>query len=175
MPDRDIQNKLKAVKLLMLDVDGVLTDGGLYIDDNGVESKRFDVRDGFGIRLLIQSGVRVAVVTGRKSIALEHRCRELGISPVYQAVRDKAALLGEIVEQAAVTAEQCAFVADDLPDLAIIKRVGLSIAVADAHALIRSTADLTTQNRGGHGAVREICERILAARDCWDDVLKAYG
>lgn len=166
---------LKNIKLLLLDMDGVLTRGDIIYNDNGAEIKAFNSKDGVGLRLLMDSGISVGIVTGRKSEALRHRCRNLKIELIYEDVHDKSALLDDISQKTGVKPAEMAFVGDDLPDLPIMNRVGVSVAVADANIHVRQKADLVTKAPGGRGAVREVCETILAAQGLWDDVLKRYG
>ncbi|MGA6924432.1 MAG: HAD hydrolase family protein, partial [Desulfosarcina sp.] len=154
---------LKSIRLLLLDVDGVLTAGEVIYNDLGQETKAFNVRDGLGIRLLMAAGIRVGIVTGRRSKALMHRCNNLGIELVKTGIRDKAAALDELLRETGLTASVTAFVGDDLPDLPILRRVGVPIAVGDAHDRVKQAALITTRAPGGRGAVREISERILQA------------
>lgn len=163
---------LKSVKLLLLDVDGVLTRGEIIYGDDGSETKIFHVRDGLGIRLLMAAGIGVGVVTGRRSQALSHRCATLGITHLYDAVSDKAALLEGICRDLQVSPAETAFIADDLPDVALLARVGTPIAVADAHDLVKARAVFQTRAKGGAGAVREACEAILKAQGLWSKTLK---
>jgi 3-deoxy-D-manno-octulosonate 8-phosphate phosphatase (KDO 8-P phosphatase) len=163
---------LKTVKLLLLDVDGVLTRGEIIYGDDDAEIKIFNVRDGLGLRLLMAAGIGVGIVTGRRSRALSHRCANLGITHLYDAVSDKAALLGHICREMRVSPAETAFIADDLPDLALMARVGTPIAVADAHELVKARALYQTRARGGAGAVREASEAILKARGLWAQTLK---
>ena len=169
-----LQNKLKQIKLLLLDVDGVLTRGDIVYDDNGQEIKVFNVKDGLGLRLIANAGITVGVVTGRSSMALKHRCNNLGIEHIFEGVGDKAALLSRISDQTGVSAEKTAYVGDDLPDLPIMNRVGVSVAVSDACEIVRRNAALVTLSKGGCGAVREICETILKAQELWDQALKRF-
>lgn len=157
-------SKLSAIRLVAFDVDGVFTDGRFYLSDDGVESKAFNTQDGFGIRQLINAGIDVAVISGRQSRAVERRMAELGVTHVVQGCKDKVAALGEIVETLGITTGQCAYVGDDVPDLPLLNTVGYSIAVANAVLEVREQCDYTTSADGGHGAVREVCELILAAR-----------
>jgi 3-deoxy-D-manno-octulosonate 8-phosphate phosphatase (KDO 8-P phosphatase) len=157
-------SKLSAIRLVAFDVDGVFTDGRFYLSDDGVESKAFNTQDGFGIRQLINAGIDVAVISGRQSGAVERRMAELGVTHVVQGCKDKVAALGEIVETLGITTGQCAYVGDDVPDLPLLNTVGYSIAVANAVLEVREQCDYTTSADGGHGAVREVCELILAAR-----------
>ena len=156
-------SKLSAVRLVAFDVDGVFTDGRFYLSDDGIESKAFNTQDGFGIRQLINAGINVAVISGRQSGAVERRMAELGVTHVIQGCKDKVAALGEIVDALGITTEQCAYVGDDVPDLPLLNAVGYSIAVANAVSDVRQQCDYTTSAGGGHGAVREVCELILAA------------
>ncbi|GAB6908502.1 3-deoxy-D-manno-octulosonate 8-phosphate phosphatase [Desulfosarcina cetonica] len=168
----DTDTRLRQIALFLMDVDGVLTTGQVIYDDAGQETKIFNVRDGVGIRMLMDVGVKVGIVTGRRSMALIHRCRNLGIDLIKDGVRDKSKALIEILNETGVAAENTAFVGDDLPDLPILRRVGLPIAVGDAHALVKQTAAWTTQLAGGCGAIREIAERILVARGEWESLLQ---
>jgi 3-deoxy-D-manno-octulosonate 8-phosphate phosphatase (KDO 8-P phosphatase) len=163
---------LKKISLLLLDVDGVLTTGQVIYNDSGEETKVFDVRDGLGLRLLMEAGIKVGVITGRRSLALVHRCNNLGITLLKDGIRDKAAALENILQETGVPASQTAFVGDDLPDLPVLRRVGVPIAVGDAHDLVKQAAAWTTSARGGRGAVREISERILKARGDWDALIQ---
>lgn len=167
-----IDTRLKQIDLILLDVDGVLTTGQVIYNDSGQETKVFHVRDGLGVRMLMEAGLTVGIVTGRRSMALVHRCRNLGIHLLKDGIRDKAAALESILQETGVAAADTAFVGDDLPDLPIMRRVGVPIAVGDAHNLVKEAAVLTTQARGGCGAVREISERILKARGDWDPLIK---
>ncbi len=167
-------NKLKNIKLLILDVDGVLTDGGIIYNDNRVETKIFNVKDGLGIRFLMEAGINVCIATGRRSNALYHRCKNLGIEHIFDGLGDKAAMLDLILDRTGVSAEQVAFMGDDLPDLALMKKVGLSIAVADAHKTVFKNADMVTLEKGGNGAVRETCEAILKAQGLWENILERF-
>jgi 3-deoxy-D-manno-octulosonate 8-phosphate phosphatase (KDO 8-P phosphatase) len=166
--------QLKNIRMLLLDVDGVLTDGSIIYNENGDEIKVFNARDGLGIRLLQKAGIHVGIVTGRSSQALLHRCRNLGIELVYDDVRDKSAVLDEILKQLKISAQEIAFVGDDLIDLPVMRRVGLPIAVADAHELVMESALWTTAARGGQGAVREVCEALLKAQKKWRPLLEEF-
>lgn len=163
---------LKRIKLLLLDVDGVLTDGSILYGDNGAEIKVFNVKDGHGIRLLMKAGVQVGLITGRRSQALKHRCDNLGIKLLFDGIQDKTSVFEQIVEQTGVTPEETAFIGDDLPDLSLFRKVGLSIAVSDAHSDILEAARIVTTAKGGCGAVREICDAILKAQEKWDDIVE---
>ncbi|MEE8400473.1 MAG: HAD-IIIA family hydrolase [Desulfobacterales bacterium] len=170
----DSSVKLKQIELLILDVDGVLTDGSIVYSDSGEELKTFNAKDGLGLRLLQDAGIMVSIVTGRRSEALAHRCTNLGISLLYQGVDDKAAALSTILKQTGVTADNTAAMGDDLPDLALLKHIGCAIAVADADEIVRNHADLVTVAKGGAGAVREVCEGILKAQGHWETILEKW-
>jgi 3-deoxy-D-manno-octulosonate 8-phosphate phosphatase (KDO 8-P phosphatase) len=169
------ENKLNKIKLLLLDVDGVLTDGSIIYDDSGQEIKVFNVKDGLGIRLLIEAGIKVGIITGRKSEALKHRCENLGIDHIFQGVRDKSSLLDLIFKQTGSTSDETAFIGDDLLDLSIMNLVGTPIAVSDAHDSVIKKASIVTKAKGGKGAVREISEAILKAKGQWEIILKRYS
>ncbi len=154
---------LAGIRLVAFDVDGVFTDGRFYLSDDGVESKAFHTQDGFGIRKLINAGIEVAVISGRRSGAVERRMAELGVAHVVQGCRDKVAALDDLLATLRLTSEQCAFVGDDIPDLPLLQSVGFSIAVANAVPEVRELCDYTTTAAGGAGAVREVCELVLGA------------
>ena len=162
------RQRLRRMELLVLDVDGVLTDGGLWFDASGQLIKRFDVRDGLGIRLLQQAGVTVALLSGGQGGATEVRARQLGIEHCLVGIKDKVAALSALQQQLGVDMETTVFVGDDLNDLAVRPVVGLLLAPADACRPVRRGADLVLRRKGGHGAVRELAERILQARGRWD-------
>lgn len=164
----------KNIKLVLLDVDGVLTDGRLYYGNSGEELKAFDIQDGLGIKLLQKGGVKVGIITGRRSALLQRRAEELAISPLVQGREDKWLALNEMMQDLGVSLEEIAFVGDDLPDLAVIKRVGLGITPANGSHIVASQADWQTKNSGGDGAVREIAELILSAQDKLESILAAY-
>ncbi|WP_031433945.1 3-deoxy-manno-octulosonate-8-phosphatase KdsC [Methylomarinum vadi] len=166
--------KAKQVKLLILDVDGVLTDGRLFFDDQGREYKCFHARDGHGIKLLRQSGVEVAVISGRKSNSVALRMKNLGIEHVYQGHEDKIAAFHEVLAKTGVSAGQAAHVGDDLLDLPIMIRVGFAVAVNDANFAVKQHADWCTETNGGLGAVREVCDLIMQAQDSFRAVLQRY-
>lgn len=153
-----------SIQLLILDVDGVLTDGRLYYGTRGETLKAFHVRDGYGIKALRKSGVEIAVISGRDSAMVSFRCKELGIRKVFQGVHDKLAALNRLCKQMELTPLQCACIGDDSPDVSIMQVVGLAFAVADAHPEARSAAHRVTTLSGGLGAVREVCDLLVAAR-----------
>jgi 3-deoxy-D-manno-octulosonate 8-phosphate phosphatase (KDO 8-P phosphatase) len=153
-----------AIRLLVLDVDGVLTDGRLYYGPRGEALKVFDVRDGLGIVRLLRAGLSVAVISARRSPMVAARCRELGVRHVHQGAADKLAVLGRLCKRLALTPAAVACVGDDLPDVPVMRVAALSFAVADAHQSVRRAADVVTRHRGGRGAVREVCDHLLALR-----------
>lgn len=167
--------QLAEISLLLLDVDGVLTDGSIYFDHLGEELKAFNSKDGLGLHFLLGAGIQVGVVTARQSKALQHRCNNLGIDLVFQGMRDKAAAMEHIRERTGVSPNQMAFMGDDVLDLPMFARVGLAIAVADAHPYVLKQADMVTSAKGGKGAVREICDAILSAKGLLDDILARYN
>jgi len=159
-----VNAKLARIRLVAFDVDGVFTDGRFYLSDDGVESKAFHTQDGFGIRQLIESKIVVAVISGRKSGAVERRMAELGVPHVVQGCKDKVAALDGIIESLGITTRECAYVGDDIPDLPLLNHVGVSIAVANAVGALHEQCDITTSATGGAGAVREVCELLLASQ-----------
>jgi 3-deoxy-D-manno-octulosonate 8-phosphate phosphatase (KDO 8-P phosphatase) len=165
------QAKARKIKLLLLDVDGVLTDGGIYLDDRGVESKRFDVRDGQGITLLQRAGIRTGIITGRSSAVVRHRARELGVEIVYQGVADKAGAYEEIKQLTGLTDEEIAYMGDDIGDIPVLRRAGLAMTVRESW-LARSRVDYVTRAAGGHGAVREVADLLLRANGAWKKLLR---
>jgi len=160
--------KLPGVRLIAFDVDGVFTDGRFYLSDDGVESKAFHTQDGFGIRQLLTAGISVAVISGRRSGAVERRMQELGVPHIVQGCKDKVAALDAILEELGITPDECAYVGDDVPDLPLLRHVGVSIAVANAVATVRMQCDYLTTASGGAGAVREACELLLSTRGISD-------
>jgi 3-deoxy-D-manno-octulosonate 8-phosphate phosphatase (KDO 8-P phosphatase) len=167
-------NKIRRVKLLILDVDGVLTDGRIVIDDAGLESKQFDVKDGHGLKILMRCGIGVVLLTGRRSRVVEHRAADLGITEVHQGIRNKAEAFEAILKRRQIAPEETACVGDDVVDIPLLRRAGFSVAVADAVLEARQVADYVTHHPGGRGAVREVCEVILKAQNRWSDVALRY-
>lgn len=162
------------VKLVAFDVDGVLTDGGLYIGDNGVEYKAFYSRDGHGMRMLMDSGIAVGIITGRESQLVTDRMNALGVSHVYQGRREKGPAFESLMRETGLSSEQIAFVGDDVMDLPVMKRAGLAVAVADAHPLVVEHAHWRTPSPGGRGAVRDVCELVMQAHGSLDAAFRAY-
>lgn len=168
------ETRAARVRLLALDVDGVLTDGMLYYGNNGEELKAFNIKDGLGIKLLKRAGVNVAIITGRQSDLVARRARELGIEDVVQGREDKYEALLELCQRHDLQLEDCAYMGDDLPDLAAIVAAGLGMTVADASAAVRDAAHWQSSYNGGGGAVREACEFILSARGEWPAVVSGF-
>ncbi len=171
-----ITSKAKLIKLLILDVDGVLTDGMLYFgpDSNSEETKGYNVKDGLGITLLQKSDIHVAVITGRKSKSVSDRLAGLKIEYIFQGQENKFDAYLQLINTLNVSPEQVAYVGDDIIDLPVMSKIGLSIAVNDAHPEILKRADWVTKNRGGNGAVREVCDLILQAQDKFDSLINQY-
>lgn len=172
--DRDrLQQALAKIKLLVLDVDGVMTDGGLYLGARE-EMKRYNSRDGAGIKYAMRFGVGVAVITGRESESVTRRCSELGIAEVHQKQLDKLPALTGLLERLGLKPEEAAVMGDDLMELPMMREAGLGIAVADSAPEVRRHADYVTRTRGGEGAIREVVEMILKAKGLWGKVLERY-
>jgi len=155
---------LARIRLVAFDVDGVFTDGRFYLSNDGVESKAFSTHDGYGIRRLVDAGVHVAVISGRDSAAVEQRMQELGVQFIVQACSDKIAAFEEITAELGVSDAETAYVGDDLPDLPLLSKVAVSFAVANAVSELHQKCDFVTKASGGFGAVREVCDAILDAR-----------
>ncbi len=170
----DLVQRARNVRLLVLDVDGVLTDGKLYFLADGSEAKAFSTLDGQGIKMLKNSGVNIAIITGRTSSIVERRAANLGIEHVVQGREDKRIALDELLARLKLSYAQVAYLGDDLPDLAPIRRVALGVAVANANSFVRQHAQAVTMLRGGEGAAREFCEFIMAAQGTLDAAQSAY-
>lgn len=166
--------RARKIKLVIFDVDGVLTDGGIYIGETGELYKPFFCRDGLGITLAHNAGIKTAIITGRQSAQVAFRAKELKIHEVYQGSLDKRAAYNLLKERTGLLDEEIAYVGDDLIDLPIMCQVGLPMAVADAVPEVREKARLVAGFPGGHGAVRELLEFILKAQDSWDDLIKEF-
>lgn len=169
-----MKERLSKIRLLLLDVDGVLTDGRIVIDNNGVETKAFNVRDGHGLKMLQRSGMQVGIITGRRSEVVTVRARELGIDIVHQGVRDKLVPYRELLAQLQLADDQVAYVGDDVVDLPILRRVGFSATVADAIEDVKPLVHYVTRCTGGNGAVREICDLFLKETGHWAEVTARY-
>lgn len=164
-------DKAKDIRLVILDVDGVMSDGRIVIDDNGVESRNFDIKDGMGVVVLQLCGIEVAIITSKKSGAVRHRAEELKIKRFYEGIKKKTEPYEQMLEEMNIHDAQVCYVGDDLVDLAMMRRVGLPVAVGDAVAEVKEAAAYVTTAAGGRGAVREVAEMILKAQDKWDKVL----
>ena len=171
---KSMTEKLKKIKLLIMDVDGVMTDGRIIMDDAGHELKNFNVRDGHGIKLLQRYGIQVAILTGRQSKVVAHRARDLDINDVYQKVFNKKDVFEKILKKHKLSPDEAAFIGDDIVDIPVLKRVGFSVAVADADDMVKKSVHYVAKNRGGHGAVREVCEMILQAQGKWVEIAARY-
>ena len=169
-----MNDRLRKIKLLLLDVDGVMTDGRIIFDSNGVESKFFNVKDGHGIKMVQRGGIEVGIISGRQSQVVANRAAELGITRVYQKAIDKLSPYRLILEETGLADEQVAFVGDDVIDIPVMRRVGFAAAPTDAIAEVLPFAHFVTRNRGGWGAVREICDLLLKAQGGWDEVTARY-
>ena len=169
-----IEARCQSIELIVSDVDGVLTDGGLIFDNEGIETKRFHVRDGMGVKLWQRAGYRFAILTSRTSHIVKLRAAELGIEIVRQGFESKLPVVKEIATDLGFSFDQVCFLGDDLPDLATMRCVGLGVAVADAAADVREAAHHVTELAGGRGAVRETIELILKAKNRWQDVLRRF-
>ena len=172
--DKDIQNRAEKIELAIFDVDGVLTNGGLILGENGNEYKAFHSRDGLGLVMLRDSGCHIAVISGRTSSIVSERMAALGIESVYQGQNDKGKALEGLLNELNVDAQATAYVGDDFIDLPAMRRVGLAIAVADAHPMVIKHAHWITKEKGGHGAAREVCELIMHARGTLDSQIKQF-
>ncbi|MDY6971442.1 MAG: HAD hydrolase family protein [Thermodesulfobacteriota bacterium] len=170
-----IEARAAEIKILFLDVDGVMTDGKITITDRGEETKSFDVKDGQGLKMLMAGDVEVVLVTGRSSPIVEQRARDLGIEEVYQGITDKGAICEELTRVKGLKEKEVCSMGDDLPDLAMFVKAGLRIAVADAVKEVRKAADFITTSKGGSGAVREACELILKSQKKWHGMTAIFS
>jgi len=171
---KDILDKAARIRLLIFDVDGVLTDGSLFVGDDGQEYKAFNSRDGHGIKMLQKHGVIVGIITGRTSKVVEHRMANLGVAHVYQGKLEKLPAFEELIEKLGISAQETAYVGDDVVDLPVMRRVGLAIAVQDAHPLVVRHSHWQTPSGGGHGAARDACEMLMEARGVLEQELDSY-
>ena len=172
--DSAVLKSAQDVKLVLFDVDGVLTDSQLFIGDDGQEYKAFNSRDGHGLKMLMRSGVAVGIITGRTSKVVQHRVADLGIQHIYQGCLDKLPVYETLIQELGLTPEQTAFVGDDVVDLPIMLRAGLALTVHDAHYLVKKHAHWITPSGGGRGAAREICELIMYAQGHYAEAMVAY-
>jgi 3-deoxy-D-manno-octulosonate 8-phosphate phosphatase (KDO 8-P phosphatase) len=173
--ESELLSRMAGVKAVVLDADGVLTDGRLIVGQDGQEMQVFDVRDGFGIRALLMSGIRVALISGRRSEAVRLRCEYLGVSDVFQDVQRKAALFDSLVVKYGINPAETCYVGDDINDIAVLKHAGLSVCVRDACEELKSLCHMVTSRRGGRGAIREVAQGILRAQGKWDGVLGRFA
>ncbi len=171
---QDIYDKARKIKLVIFDVDGVLTDGSLFIGDDGQEYKAFNSRDGHGMKMLMKTGVELAIITGRTSEVVLHRISDLGIKHIYQGQRNKRIAFASLLKDLDLAPEQVAYAGDDIVDLPVMVKVGLAIAVQDAHPFVVQHAHWQTPHGGGRGAGRDVCELIMDAQDNLQSALKTY-
>jgi 3-deoxy-D-manno-octulosonate 8-phosphate phosphatase (KDO 8-P phosphatase) len=171
---KDILDKAARIRLLIFDVDGVLTDGSLFVGDDGQEYKAFNSRDGHGIKMLQKHGVIVGIITGRTSKVVEHRMANLGVTHVYQGKLEKLPAFEELIGKLGISAQETAYVGDDVVDLPVMRRVGLAIAVQDAHPLVVRHSHWQTPSGGGRGAARDACEMLMEARGVLVQELDSY-
>jgi YrbI family 3-deoxy-D-manno-octulosonate 8-phosphate phosphatase len=169
-----LDERCQPIELILSDVDGVLTDGGIVLDNQGIETKRFSTQDGLGVRLWQSAGYRFGLISLRSSQIVKMRAEELGIEIVRQATGNKSAALRQILDELRLSPEQTCYLGDDLPDLPVVRAVGLGVAVAGACEELRRAADYVTTAEGGSGAVRETVEMVLKAQRRWDDVIQKY-
>jgi 3-deoxy-D-manno-octulosonate 8-phosphate phosphatase (KDO 8-P phosphatase) len=169
-----LAEQIKSIRLIAFDVDGILTDGGLYLSDSGEEFKRFNSLDGHGLKMLKASGVELAIITGRTSRCVELRAKNLGINHLYQGVENKLEVMQALLAKLQLTPEASAYMGDDVVDLPVMRRVGLAISVPNAPQVLRDHAHYVSQREGGHGAVREACELIMSAQGTLDTQLAPY-
>ncbi|HEX5363044.1 MAG TPA: HAD hydrolase family protein [Gallionella sp.] len=167
-------SRAKLIRLMTFDVDGVMTDGGLFLTDSGDEMKRFNSLDGHGIKMLRASGVEIAIITGRTSRCVELRAQNLGIEHVYQGVEHKLDAMVDLLNRLKLSRDAAAYMGDDVVDLCVMRHVGLSISVPESPQVVRNHSDYVTQRSGGHGAVREACELIMSAQGTLDAQLAPY-
>lgn len=171
---RDILERASRIQLAIFDVDGVLTDGSLFIGDDGQEYKAFNSRDGHGMVMLRQTGVTLAIITGRSSEVVRIRMASLGITHIYQGIQDKLIAYEELKQSLTLTDEAIAYVGDDVVDLPVLRRAGLAVAVADAHPLVQRHTHWQTRSSGGRGAARDLCELIMEAQGTLDAMMARY-
>jgi 3-deoxy-D-manno-octulosonate 8-phosphate phosphatase (KDO 8-P phosphatase) len=172
--DPDAHEKARRIKLIIFDVDGVLTDGSIIIHNDGAESKAFNVKDGHGIKLAMRAGIQASIITGRKSEVVRRRAEELGIEHLFQGALEKSGAVTALLDQLSLAPEDAAFVGDDLIDIPAMRMVGLAAAVADATDEAKQYAHMITELSGGRGAAREVCEFILKAQKLWESSIERY-
>jgi len=171
----DLNQRCQPIELILSDVDGVLTDGRIVLDNQGVESKQFSVRDGMGVRLWQKAGYRFGVITARHSRVVQLRAKELDIEILHQGSTDKLTAMRQILDELHLAPEQVCYIGDDWPDLSVVRAAGLGVAVADACEELREAADFVTRTVGGSGAVRELIEWVLKNQGRWEEVTRAYA
>lgn len=167
-------NQAKSIRLVAFDIDGIMTDGGLYLADSGEEFKRFNSLDGHGLKMLKASGVELAIITGRTSRCVELRARNLGIAHLFQGVENKLATMQSLLEQLNIPADAAAYMGDDVVDLPVMRRMALALTVPEAPQVVRDHAHYVTRRNGGQGAVREVCELIMSAQGTLEAQLAPY-
>jgi 3-deoxy-D-manno-octulosonate 8-phosphate phosphatase (KDO 8-P phosphatase) len=172
---REVLDKIKKVKLLLLDVDGVLTDGRIIYDSGGRDLKFFDVHDGMGVYLLKKAGIPTILITAKGSDAIRPRAKDMGVSAIFEDISPKSCVLDKILKKYKLTSKELCFVGDDLVDLCLMKRVGFAVAVANAIPEIKHAAIYITRKKGGRGAVREVAELILKGQGKWGNLIKSYA
>lgn len=172
--NKKMKEKIKNIKMLMLDVDGVMTDGKIIMDDEGRQLKNFNVRDGHGLKMVQRYGIQVVILTGRKSEVVNHRAKDLDIKEVYQGALNKKEVFLKILQKHNLAASAVAYMGDDIIDIPVLRQVGFSVAVADAVDVVKKNVDYVTKAKGGNGAVREVCEIILQAQDKWQEIAEKY-
>jgi 3-deoxy-D-manno-octulosonate 8-phosphate phosphatase (KDO 8-P phosphatase) len=175
MENHEIERRARRIKLVLMDCDGVMTDGRLWLTPEGDEQKVFDVRDGQGISLCHRAGLKTGIISGRRSSAVEWRAEDLKMSYVRQFAKDKIKALDEILKEADLSEDECAYIGDDLGDVSVMLRVELAVAVADAVAETKHAAHYVTRLPGGRGAVREVCELILKAQGRWEELMDHFS
>jgi 3-deoxy-D-manno-octulosonate 8-phosphate phosphatase (KDO 8-P phosphatase) len=169
-----MNERLEKIRLLLMDVDGVLTDGRIIIDSNGVESKFFNVKDGHGIKMVQRAGIQVGIISGRESQVVSNRASELGITCIYQKAHDKLVPYREILARTGLNDYEVAYIGDDVIDLPLLRRVGFAAAPADAIEEVIPWVHFVSKNAGGWGAVREVCDLLLKCQNAWDSVTARY-
>ena len=172
---KSLKDKIKKIKLFIMDVDGVLSDGRIILDADGKETKNFDVQDGFGIVLLQKCGFKTAIISARSAGSVRFRARDLKIDKVYQDAYPKFAAYQSLLKESRLTDSDVCFIGDDLPDLVILNRVGFAVAVSNAVAEVKTAADYVTMKSGGRGAVREVVELILKTHGKWEEIIKIFN
>ncbi len=172
--NKNLKEKLKKIKMLILDVDGVMTDGRIIMDDEGRQLKNFDVRDGYGLKIIQRYGIKVAILTGRKSEVVNYRAHDLEIKEIYQGALNKKEVFQKILLKHNMAASAVAFMGDDIVDIPVLRQVGFAATVADAVDVVKKNVDYVSKHNGGHGAVREVCELILQTQGKWQDIAAKY-